>query len=55
MLNLSPITISLKNRIMLMSIFVLIILALYVTYTITGGNLIEGVQGRYFIPPALLL
>lgn len=59
MVNYGETIISNRIRIILiaifLAIFVLIMVALYVTYTDVGGILIEGVQGRYFIPPALLL
>lgn len=36
-------------------ISLLVILALYVTFTAVGKPIVDGVQGRYFIPSALLI
>ncbi|AGK97869.1 DUF2142 domain-containing protein [Clostridium pasteurianum] len=51
--------INFKNRIILLLLFlsigILVVTALYITYTLVGGSTVEGVQGRYFIPIALLL
>ncbi len=43
-----------KKKILLIfilcSIIILVLTALYLTWTIVGAKIIEGVQGRYFIP-----
>jgi len=36
-------------------IFVLVLVGLYLTWTTVGASIIEGVQGRYFIPIVILL
>lgn len=52
------IKIKMKNKFILLLIFLftvlVIITALYMTWTLVGGPIILGVQGRYFIPIALL-
>lgn len=59
MVNDSDETFSPRNKIKLISLFLImfgaVIVALYVTFTGVGKNTVSGVQGRYFIPPALLL
>ncbi len=53
--------ISFKNRLIMFSVFtltgLLIYTALYLTWTNVGGSIIQGIQGRYFIPisPLFLL
>lgn len=52
------VSLSTKQRIWLLMIsgvvIILTILALYVGWTGVGGEIVEGVQGRYFIPIAIL-
>ncbi len=37
------------------SVILLIVLGLYLTWTTVGANIVEGVQGRYFIPVLFLI
>lgn len=51
MKNISKFWISMISGIMIFAIF----LALYLTWTPVGSSIVEGIQGRYFLPIAFLL